>query len=171
MLSVSYTIYLGEAVLCFLIPCSFWSVQMIECIMDHYAMRRIWRYWISILLVRYILSSVCLRSSKFSQSFFMQHMSLCVFDLSIYLMMIVGISVLYLNIIIKLEVWPLCHCLRFGHETMVCVVRLSKSFWIRRHIFKSTCIAFVDLSAPRFGFRILTICQLRKRCTKRDFIF
>ena len=40
-------------------------------------------------------------------------------------MMVVRIQVLYLIIIIKSEVWPICHCLGFGHETMACAVCLS----------------------------------------------
>ena len=32
------------------------------------------------------------------------------------------IRVLNLIIIIKSEVWPICHCLGLGHETMVCAV-------------------------------------------------
>ena len=82
--------------------------------------RSIWRYWISKILVRYILSSVGLTLSQFSQVSFMQYMGLCVFGLSITLIVIVNISVLYFNIIIKSEVWPICHCLGLGHETMVC---------------------------------------------------
>ena len=46
----------------------------------------------------------------------------CVFSLTIYRMMIVRIPVLYLNIIVKSEVWPLC--LRLRHETMLCTVSL-----------------------------------------------
>ena len=43
-------------------------------------------------------------------------MALCIFGLPISLMMIEKISVLYLNIIIKSEVWPICHCLGLDHE-------------------------------------------------------
>ena len=32
------------------------------------------------------------------------------------------IRVLYFIIIIKSEVWPVCHCLGLGHETVVCAV-------------------------------------------------
>ena len=56
------------------------------------------------IFVMYILSNVCQRLSQFSQLSFMQYMELCVFSLTISLMMIVRISVLYLNIIIKSEV-------------------------------------------------------------------
>ena len=66
------------------------------------------------------LSSVCLRLSQFFQLSFIQYMGLCVFSLPIYLMMIVRIRVLYLIIIIKSAVSPLCHCLGLGNETKVC---------------------------------------------------
>ena len=33
------------------------------------------------------------------------------------------------SIIIKSEVWPICHCLRSGNETMVCAVCLSIFLW------------------------------------------
>ena len=87
--------------------------------------RRIWSYWTSKMLVRYILSSVCLRLSQFSQLSFIQHIGLCVFSLPIDLLMMVRIRILYLVIIIKSEVWPICHCLGLGYETMVCAVCLS----------------------------------------------
>ena len=67
-------------------------------------------------------SSVCLRLSKFAQLFFTQYMGLCVFSSPISLMMIVRICVSYLITIIKLEVWPICHCLGLDNETMVCIV-------------------------------------------------
>ena len=59
------------------------------------------------------------------QMSFMQYMGLCVFGLPISLMMIVRISVFYINIIMKSEVWPICHCLGLDHEIVVCVVCLS----------------------------------------------
>ena len=65
-------------------------------------------------------SSVCLTLSQLPQLSFMQYIGLCVFSVSISLMMIVRICVLYLIIIIKSEVWSICHCLRLRHETMVC---------------------------------------------------
>ena len=65
--------------------------------------RRIWGYWISKILVRYILSSVCLRLNQFSQLHFMQYMGLCIFNWPISLMVILRICVHYLIIIIKSE--------------------------------------------------------------------
>ena len=85
----------------------------------------IWRYWSSKMLVRYIMSTVCLRLIKFSQLSYIQCMGMCIFSLPISLMMIVRISVLYIIIIIKLEAWPICHYSWLGHETIVCTVCLS----------------------------------------------
>ena len=59
----------------------------------------------------------------------MQIHGLCVFSLLISLTMVVRIRVLYLYIIIKSEVWPICHCLVLGHRTMACAVCLSKFLW------------------------------------------
>ena len=87
--------------------------------------RCIWRYRTYKMLVVYILSSVCLRWSQLSQLSVMQYMSLCVLSLPIFLMMTVRMCVLYLIIIIKSEVWRICHCLVLGHETMVCAVCIS----------------------------------------------
>ena len=50
-------------------------------------------------------------------------------------LMIVRIYLLYLIIIIKSDVWPICHCLGLGHETMVWFtgVRLYfHSYWSRK---------------------------------------
>ena len=81
------------------------------------------------MIVRYILSIVCLRLCQFPQLSFMQYMGLCVFSLPIYLLMIVRICVLYLIIITKSEVWPICHCVGLGHEAMVCAVCISIFLW------------------------------------------
>ena len=71
---------------------------------------------------------VCLRLNQFSQLSFMRYMGLCVFSIPISLMIVVRICVLYLVIIIKSELWLICHCLRLGHEIMVCTVHLSIIF-------------------------------------------
>ena len=97
--------------------------------------RRIWRHWSSKMLVMYILSSVCLRLCKFSQLSFRQYMGLFVFSLPISLVMIVGIYVLCRIVIIKSEVWPICHCLGLDHETVLCVVCPST--------FRGQCWGFV----------------------------
>ena len=87
--------------------------------------RRIWRHWTSKMLVEYTLSSVCLGLSKFSQFSLMQFMGLCVLILPVYLMTVVRIRVLYYFINIRSEVWPICHALGLGHETMVCALYRS----------------------------------------------
>ena len=74
------------------------------------------------MLVKYILPRVCLRLSKLSQLSFIHYMLLCVFNLPIYLMVIVRIRAPYLIIIIKSEVWPICHCLGLSHEISLCAV-------------------------------------------------
>ena len=105
-------------------------VRLSYCHFAHYTTslsslcRRFWKYWASKILVMYILSSMCLKSSQFSQSV-MQYMGLCVFSLPLSLVMIVKERVLYLIIIIKSQVWTICHCLGLGHETMICTVCLS----------------------------------------------
>ena len=62
----------------------------------------------------------------------MQRIGLCVFSLPISGMMSTRKCVLYFIIIMKLEVWPICHCLRLGNETMVCTVSLSIFFYIHK---------------------------------------
>ena len=75
--------------------------------------------------VRYILSSVWVRLSIFSQLSILQYVGLCVFSLPISLVMIERIYILCLIIIIKSEIWTINHCLWLDHETMVCAVCLS----------------------------------------------
>ena len=60
----------------------------------------------------YSVKCVCLRLYRFSQLSFMKYMGLYVFNSSNPLMMIVRIPVLYLIIIIKSEVCPICHLFR-----------------------------------------------------------
>ena len=74
------------------------------------------------------LEYVCLNLVQFSQLSLMQYMGLCVFSLPIPHMIIVEIPVLDLSIIIKSDVWSICHCLWLGHETMLCAVCLSMFF-------------------------------------------
>ena len=102
--------------------------------------RRICRYWTSKVLVTCTLSSVCLRFNQFFQLSFMQYMGLCIFSLSISLMVIVRICVLYLIIIIKSEVWPICHCFRVmscnnGMRCMCSFILIAvKHFPMKSHI-------------------------------------
>ena len=88
------------------------------------------RHWTYKMPVRYILSSVWVRLSIFSQLSSIQYVGLCVFSLPISLVMIERIYILCLIIIIKSEVWTIIHCLGLGHETMVCSVCLSIFFWV-----------------------------------------
>ena len=90
----------------------------------------IWVYWTYKMPVRYILSSVWVRLSIFSQLSIIQCVGLCVFSLPIYLVMIKRIYILCLVIIIKSEVWTFTHCL--GPETSVCVVFLN-SYKLNNH--------------------------------------
>ena len=89
----------------------------------------IWRQWTLKLPVRYILSSVWVRLSIFSQLSIMQYVGLYVFSLPIFLVMIDRICILCLIIIIKSDVWTITHCLGLGHETMVPAVCLSIFLW------------------------------------------
>ena len=67
---------------------------------------------------------VCIYGSVNSLNYLHAKYGLCVFGLSIFLIMVVRISVLYLDIIIKSEVWLIWHCLGLGRE-MVYAVCLS----------------------------------------------
>ena len=61
--------------------------------------------------------------------------AILIFSLPIAPMMIVRICALLVIIIIS-EVWPTCHCLGLGHETMVCSICLSVFLlkkWARSH--------------------------------------
>ena len=83
----------------------------------------IWRHWTYKMPVRYILSSVWVRLSIFSQLSIIQYMGMCVFSLPISLVMIEMIYTLsyYHHQIGSMNYYP---CLGLGHETMVCAVCL-----------------------------------------------
>ena len=76
----------------------------------------IWNYW----TFKY---SECVSEIKSILSTIFH--TICVFSLRISFVMIERICVRYLIIIIKWEVWGICHCLGLGHETMVRAVCLS----------------------------------------------
>ena len=114
----------------------------------HYC-KLIWRHWTYKMPVRYILSSVWVRLSIFSQlsiitinytifgavCFQFTH-SRCDDCENIY----IYIYILCLFIIIKSEVWTSTHSLGLGHETVVCAVCLS--IFLRTYHFagnKYTC--------------------------------
>ena len=94
--------------------------------------------------VRYILSSVWVRLSIFSQLSIIEYMGLCVFSLSISLVMIERIYTLFYFIIIKSDAWTIILCLGLGHETMVCAVCLS--------IFLSYTFPFMKINIVWFQY-------------------
>ena len=86
---------------------SLWYLKMIgyimacrSCLFADYTIslsslsRLIWRHWKTKMLVRFMLPSVCLRLSQFSQLSFIQYMGLCVFSLPNSLVMIVRMCTL-----------------------------------------------------------------------------
>ena len=81
------------------------------------------RHWNYKMPVRYVLSSVWVRLSIFSQLSIIQYMG-CVF--SVYPLPLWWLKeyILSLIIIIKSDVWTIIHCLGLGHKTMVCAVCL-----------------------------------------------
>ena len=91
----------------------------------HYHYRCIWRSWTSKMLVKYIMSCVHQIKSILTVIFHAIYEAVCAISLQIDLTMIVIIQVLHLIIIIKSDVWPICHCLGLGHDTMVCSACLS----------------------------------------------
>ena len=87
------------------------------------------RHWTYKMPVRYILSSVWMRFSIFSQLSIIQYMVLCVFSFPISLVMIGRIYTLsYYHR--QIGSMNYCHCLELGHETMVCAVSLSIFFFL-----------------------------------------
>ena len=107
----------------------------------------IWRHWTFKIPVRYILSSVWVRLSIFSQLSIIQYMGLCVFSLPISLVMIEMMYTVsyYHHQIGSHTVWTITHCLGLGHETMVCAVCLY-SYCIISEI--ANVIAVICLSSP-----------------------
>ena len=92
----------------------------------HYGLIVVFLFCLHITLLHYHhYADVCIKYEARSYNYLScDRLWLCVFSLPMSLMVIVKIHVLYL-IILKSEVWPICHFLGFGHETMVCVVCLS----------------------------------------------
>ena len=73
--------------------------------------------------VRYILSSVWVRLSIFSQLSIIQYMGLCAFNLPISL---VRVEIMYILSYYHHQIGSMnYYCLGLGHETMVCAVCLS----------------------------------------------
>ena len=65
---------------------------------------------------------VCVQDNVNSISYLLCSIWGCVYSAYPFILMVVRMRVLYLIIII---IEPICHCLGFGHETMVCDVCLS----------------------------------------------
>ena len=84
--------------------CTTWLASLCRCC---------WRYWTSKMLVRYILSIVCLRFSQFSQSFFMNIWG-CVYSSYSFLLWWLWEYVYFIFSS------PSNRCLGLGHETMFC---------------------------------------------------
>ena len=123
-----------------LLLCSLWWVQIVGyvlacrsywffCTVHHLIIIIVQTYLetlnLYIMPVRYILSSVWVRLSIFSQLSIIQYVGLCVFSLPISLVMIARIYILCLIIIIKSEIRTVTHYLGLGDDTMVCAVCLS----------------------------------------------
>ena len=139
--------YPGTAEFCFFYYCAvLWCAQIIEYIMARWLYSFVgklhtpslsslygcsWKYCTSKMLVRHILS----RLKQFYQSSFMQYL------------VIVRISVLYFIIIVKSEVWPICHCLGLCHKAMVCAVfQYSGDLTSHLNVIKTTDISYVGLT-------------------------
>ena len=73
-----------------------------------------------------ILSSVRLRSCSFPQLSLIHYMGLCILSLPIFRLMLLRIyGIFHIIVIIKSELWIISHCLRSGHEIMVCAECLA----------------------------------------------
>ena len=95
----------------------------------------IWRHWTYKMPVRYILSSVCVRLSIFSQLFIIQYVGLRVFSLPISLMMIEMIYTLsyYHHQIGRMNYCPLFR-VRSWNNCMHCMsIFLLYYFWDSQH--------------------------------------
>ena len=111
----------------------------------HHCANFIWRHRTYKMPARYILSSVWVRLSIFSQLSIIQYVGLCVFSLPISFVIIERKYTFCLIIIIKSEVWAITHCLGLGHETMVCAVCLSIFLFTRFHW--NRCVLITMLSS------------------------
>ena len=106
---------------------SYWLVCTL-----HFSLSSLCNLWIYILCVMYVISSMGLRSNRFSHLSFIQCFGLCNSILYISLVMIVRIFALYPTIITKTKIWINSHCLGLGQEEYVCVVFLA-IFLITNH--------------------------------------
>ena len=88
----------------------------------------IWRHWTYKMPVRYVLSSVWVRLSIFSQLSIIQYMGLCVFSLSISLAMIELIYILSMYLQMPLSTIDLRLCLKYVYS--------YHSWWSKYYIHK-----------------------------------
>ena len=96
---------------------------------------------------RYILSSVWVRLSIFSQLSIIQYMGLYFVQFTQFPHDGWENIFLCLIIIIKSEVWTIIHCLGLGHETMVCAICLFIFLWGQLiSIFHSQISAYTSAS-------------------------
>ena len=102
----------------------------------------IWRHLTYKMPVRYILSSVWVRLSIFSQLY---NIWGCVFSVCQSPLWWLRWYLLCLIIKIKSEVWTITHCLGLGHETMLCTICLYSYCSISEI---ANIIAVVCLSSP-----------------------
>ena len=101
--------------------------------------------------------------SVLSIIFHATHGSVCV-RLTISLMVILWEKSAHeLNVVIKSEVWPFCHCLRFGYETMTCAVCLSIFWHIKLQITIDTL--FTNLQLHTNSLRLRNIPQWHDDCS------
>ena len=107
---------------------TFWLADRIR-LFVHYTIslaslcKLIWRHGTYKMHVRYILSSVWVKLSIFSQLSIIQYMGLCDFSLPISL---VRVEIMYTLSYYHHQIGSMnYYCLGLGHETMVCAVCLS----------------------------------------------
>ena len=96
------------------------------------------------------VSSVYLRFSQFSQLSFMQYVGLCLLSLPISLIIVI-IRILCHIIIIKSELWSICHCvgLKSGNNGTVCIFIFCQDYGI---------LSPLAIETPSFYTRPLKKC-------------
>ena len=145
--SVTYCIYIpGKPWFCFYYYCAdydeckysdtFWLADRVR-LLVHYTIslsslgKLIWGHWTYEMPVRYILSSVWVRLSIFSQLSIIQYTG-AFYPFPLWWL---REYTLCLIIIIKSEVWTIIHCYGLGNETMVCAVCLFIFLWCYLYTF------------------------------------
>ena len=155
--SVTYCIYIpGKPGFCFHYYCAiydefkYYSFVSINTISLSSLCKLIWRHWTYKMPVRYILSSVWVRLSLFSQLSIIQYMGQCVFSLPIALVMIEMIYTLsyYHHQIGSMNYYPLFRA-RSWNNSMSCM-----SIFVLYYSEISNIIAAICLSSP--ALKIIT---------------